>query len=92
MLGGCVDDYVSLSCFRVYAPSVDLYCVCLKDLPRKVTWNTFFNPSCDFSKIFDKVKRVLLVFDVILVTTSYLIFSKLWFEEFDKLPHVFYGI
>ena len=34
-LVGSVDDYVSISYFRGYDPSIDLYCVCLEDLPRK---------------------------------------------------------
>jgi len=36
MLGGSVDDYVSLGYFRGYDNSIDPYCVCLEDLPRKV--------------------------------------------------------
>ena len=35
----------------------------------------------------DKVKRILELFDVILVSASYLIFSKLWSQDFDKLLH-----
>ena len=85
MLGGNVDDYVSLGYFRGYDPSIDPYCVCLEDLSRKITWTTFFNPSYDFSKAIDKVKRILHVFVVVFVIASYLLFSKLWSQEFDKL-------
>ena len=73
---------------RGYDPSIDPYHVCLKDLPRKITWTTFFNPSYDFSMIFDKVKRMLNVFGTILVITAYLLFSKLWSQRFDKLLRI----
>jgi len=43
MLGGNVDNYVSLGYLRGYDPSIDPYCVCLGDLPKKITWTTFFN-------------------------------------------------
>jgi len=76
---------VSLGYLRGYDPSIDPYCVSLEDLPRKITWTTFFNPSYDFSMIFDKVKRMLNVFGTILVITAYLLFSKLWSQVFDKI-------
>ena len=41
MLGANVDDYASLGYFRGYDLSVDPYCVCLGDLPKKITWTTF---------------------------------------------------
>jgi len=84
MLGGNVDDYASLGYFRGYDLSIDPYCLCLGDLPKKITW-AILNPSYDFSKAIDKVKRMLNVFGTILVITSYLLFSKLWSQEFDKL-------
>jgi len=45
----------------------------------------FFSPSDDFSKAFDKVKRILTLFGAILVIASCLKFSKLNSQEFDKL-------
>jgi len=45
----------------------------------------FVNPSYDFTMGFDKAKRILVVFGVILIITSYLVFSKLWSQEFGKL-------
>jgi len=51
VLGGIVDDYVSLCYFRGYDPSIDPYYACLEDLPRKVMWTMLFNPSYDFSKV-----------------------------------------
>jgi len=83
--GGDVDDCVSLGCFRGYDPFIGPYCVCLEDLPRKIMWFTFFNPSYDFSEAIDKVKMILVVFGVIFVICSYLLFSKLWYQEFDML-------
>ena len=83
MLGGYVNDYVSLGYFRGHDPSLDAYCLCLEDLPRKFMSTTFFNHSYDFSKAIDKVKRILNLFGVILVNASYLVFTKLWSQEFD---------
>jgi len=77
MLGGSVDHYVSLGYFEGKDLSTDPYCVCLEDLPRKVIWTTFFNHSCNFSKTFSKVKRILIIFSVILVIASYLVFCGL---------------
>jgi len=37
-------------------------------------WTTFTNLFYDYSKAFDKVKRILVVFGVILVIAPYLIF------------------
>ena len=67
MLGGSVGDYVILGYFREYYPSIDLYYICLEDLPRKVMWTTFFDPPCGFSMGFAKVKRILILFGVIFV-------------------------
>jgi len=78
LLGRNVVDCVSVGYFRGYDPSIDPYYTCLGDLPKKIMWTTFFNPSDDFSKAFDKVKRILNLFGVILVIASYLVFSKLW--------------
>jgi len=50
----------------------DLYCACMKDLPRKVMWNVFFDRDFDFSMVFDKFKRALTSF-----ATSLLVFSSL---------------
>jgi len=88
VLDGNVDDYLSLDYFRGYDPSIDPYCICLEDLPRKIMWSTLFNPFYDFSKAIDKVKRILIAFGVIFVISSYLLFSELWSQEFDKLLQV----
>ena len=67
MLGGSIDGYVSLGYFKGYDPLIDPCCVCLGYLASKVMWTAFFNPSYYFSKAFDKVKRILIVFGVILL-------------------------
>jgi len=77
LLGGNVDDYLPRGYLRGYDPSIDPYYVCLEDLPRKIIWSTFFNPSYDFSKAIDKVKRILVVFGVIFVISSYHVFLEL---------------
>jgi len=87
MLGEKVDNFVSLGYLRGYNPSIDPYCVSLEHLPRKITWTTFFNPFYGFSMGFNKAKRIFVLFGVILITAFYLIFSKLWSQEFDKLLH-----
>ena len=85
MLGGNVDDYVFLGYFRGFDPSIDSYCVCLENFPKKVMLPTFFNPSYDFSKAFDDVKGILIAFGVILFVASCLVFSKLSSQKFDRL-------
>jgi len=60
VLGGNVNDYVSLGYFRGYDPSIDSYCVCLEDLPRKVMWITFFNPFYDFLWTLIRLRGYLL--------------------------------
>jgi len=85
VLGGNVDDYLSLCYFRGYDPSINPYCICLGDLTRKITSTIFFNHSYDFSKAIDKVRRTLILFGVILVIAFYLVFSKLLSQGFDKL-------
>ena len=37
--------------------------------------------------VFAKVKRILVIFGVILVIVSYRLFFELWSQEFDKLLH-----
>ena len=78
ILGGNIDNFLSLGYFSGYNASLDPYCMCLGDLPKKIMWSTIFNPSYDFSIAIDKVKRILVVFGVILVIASYLLFSELW--------------
>ena len=89
VFSGNVDDYVSLGRLRGHDPSIGSYSLYLEDLPRKVIWTTFSTPSYDFRKAFDKIKRILIVFDVTWVLASCLVYSKLWSQEFDKLPRVF---
>jgi len=85
MLGANLDNFVSLGSVRGYDPFTYPYYVCLEDLPKKVMWTMLFNPSHDFSKAIDMVKRTLNVFGGVFIIASYLLFSKLWSQEFDKL-------
>jgi len=48
MLGGNANNFVFLGCFSGFNASLDPYYMYLEDLPRKITWTTFFNPSFDF--------------------------------------------
>jgi len=77
MLGRNVQDYMSLCYLRGYDSSTDPYCVSLEDLPRKITCTTFFNPFYDFSIAINKVKRISILFGVVFIIASYLIFSVL---------------
>jgi len=52
MLGGNVENFESLGSLCGYDATLDLYCVDLVDLPRKIVWHTFFNFSFDFSMAF----------------------------------------
>ena len=72
MFGENVDNFLSLGYFSGYNASIDPYRVSLEDFLRKIAWTTFFNHSYDFSMRFDKVKRMLNVFGVILIFSSYL--------------------
>jgi len=55
MLGGNINDYVSLGYFRGCDPSIEPFYVCLEDMLRKIMCTTFFNPSYDFLKVIHKV-------------------------------------
>ena len=43
MLGGNVDNFISLGYFSGYNASLDPYFMHLVDAPRKIMWNTFFD-------------------------------------------------
>ena len=77
VLGRNFQDYVSVGYLRRYYPCIDPYYVRLEDLPKKVMWTTFCNPFYDFCMAIDMVKRVLIVFGVILVISSYLLFPEM---------------
>ena len=51
-------------------PSCDPYCAYLEDVPREITWSTFFDHAFDFSMTFDEFKRPLTLF-----APSLLVFS-----------------
>lgn len=82
-----LDVIWSLGTFGGYDPSLDPFHAHLVDLPRKIMWTTFFNHSFDFSKAFDKFKRVLDIIDTIVLVFSYLHAYELCAHTFDKLLH-----
>ena len=88
VLGGNANNFVSLGCFSGFNTSLDLYYMLLEDLLMKITWTTFFKPSYDFSMAIDKVKRILIFLGVVFIIAFYLLFSKLWSQELDKLLRV----
>jgi len=76
VLGGNVNNFASLGCFSGFNTSLDPYYMYLEDL--KIMWIIFFNPSYDFSMAIDDVKRIPILFSVVFIITSYLLFSTLW--------------
>ena len=40
--------YESLGDIQGYNSSLNPYCACLEDVPRKITWSTFFDHTSDF--------------------------------------------
>jgi len=51
---------VSLYSFRGYEPYLPLHCASSRDSPRKITRITFSDFSYDFSKVFNKINRILI--------------------------------
>jgi len=54
----------SLGDIKGYNPSLNPYCANLEDVPRTITWSTFFDHTFDFSMEFDEFKRPLTLFVV----------------------------
>jgi len=54
----------SLGDIKGYNPPLGPYCAYLADVPRKITWCTFFNRTFDFSMEFDEFKRPLTLFAI----------------------------
>ena len=52
VLGGNVDNFLSLGFFSGYDASLDPYYIYLVDKPKKIMWDTFLNFSFDFSMAF----------------------------------------
>jgi len=61
------NNFVSPGCFSGFNASLDPYYMYLEDLPRTITWTTFFNPSYDFYIAIDKVKRIPILFGVVFI-------------------------
>jgi len=75
----------SLCGIRGSHPLFDLYRAYLGDVPKKITWSTFFDPAFDFSMAFDEFKRPLTLFVPSLLVFSYLHHSKMHAMTYDKL-------
>ena len=71
MLGGNVDNFMSLGYFSGYNPSLDPYFMYLVDAPRKIMWNTSSVFSFDFSMTFCLLKRALTFFIMFIFMLSY---------------------
>ena len=71
MLGGNVDNFLSLGYFYGHDASLDPYCIYLVDEPIKIMWNTFFAFSFVFSIGSALLKRALTFFAVIIFMFSY---------------------
>ena len=75
----------SLGDIRGYTSSFDPHCAYLEDVPRKIMWSTFFDHTFDFFKAFDKFKRALTIFVMILLVFSYSHHFEMHAMEYDKL-------
>jgi len=75
----------SLGDIKGYNPSFDPYCSYLDDVPRKITWSTFFDHTFDFSMAFDEFNRPLTLFAVSFVVFSYSHHFEMHTITYDKL-------
>ena len=85
MLGGNVDNFMCRGYFSGYNASLDAYCMCLVDAPRKIIWNTFFDFYFDFSMAFGLLERALTFFIIMIFTLSYSQACEPHDAVFDKL-------
>jgi len=83
--GNEIDCLDSLGTLRGYDPSLDPYILYLGSMPAKIMLTTTFNFFADFSKAFDKFKRALTLIPAFLFKCSYLHWSELHAQTFDKL-------
>jgi len=75
----------SLGAISGVHPSFNPYCAYLADLPRKITWSTFFDYDPDFSMAFDTFKMALTLFAISLLVFSYLHYFEMHAKAHDKL-------
>jgi len=68
---GNIDNFLSLGYFSGYDASVGRYYIYLVDKPKKIMWNTFINFSFDFSMALALLKKVPILFRVIVLMLSY---------------------
>ena len=83
---GNVSDCIrSLGTFEGYDPPIDPFPDYLVDMPRKIIWTTFFDPSSDFSKAYDTVMRALTLIAVSFSVFSYIHHSRMHAGVYDGL-------
>jgi len=81
-----VDDCVEfLGTFRGYDPSFDPYSLYLRNVLAENMLTIAFDYSTDFSKVFDKFRRVLIIISRFIFTCSYLHPAELHAQVYDKL-------
>ena len=75
----------SLGTFRGYDPSLDPYSLYLRNVLAENMLTIAFDYSTDFSKVFDKFRRVLIIISRFIFTCSYLHPAELHAQVYDKL-------
>ena len=76
--GNEIDCVESLSTFRGYDPSLDPYSLYLGNMPVKIIYTIVCDHLHNFSKDFDKLRRVLTIISRFTFKCSYLHSSKLY--------------
>jgi len=88
MLGGNINNFISLGYFYGYNAFLDPYYMHLVDAPRKIIWNTFFDYSFDFSIIFGLMRKVLSFFKFFFLMLSHCHAYESHAVALDKLQRV----
>ena len=83
--GNVFDCIQSLGTFEGYDPPIDPFPNYLVDMPRKILWTTFVDPSFDFSKAYDTIMRALTLIAVSFSVFSYIHHSRLHAGVYDRL-------
>ena len=83
---GHVSDCIrSLGTFEGYDPPIDPFPDYLVDMPRKILWTTFFDPSSNFSKAYDTIMRTLTITALSFPVFSYVHHSQMHAGVYDGL-------
>jgi len=87
MLGGNIDNFVSLGYFSRYNASLLPYFMYLMDALRKIMYNTFFDFSFDFTMGFSLLKRAPTFFVMFILMLPYSQAREPHAMVFDELLH-----